>query len=1099
MPKYDKNNKKKRKECAMKSTKMKKLLIMLLTIVMLVQIAMPMAVMAEPLEQVAEVAQTYASIEPANASLPPAIPNFGAGGGTRIFPVPALTTITRPLLPNITRNAWQQLNYLVDNARGSDLIVWENATTNQRIIEVQVDINFGNSTIDIGDGFSRANVHIRSADPNNPVTLTQANNQRHFHVHPGSTLILENIILCGGEGRTSNPYATNAGSGGGVYIQRSGTLSPRPEAQFWMLDDAVIQNSRQHINRGLFQVLINGNTTFGGAVEIEGGHFRMLGGTIQHNLSEGVGGGVAVRDRGTFEMWGGEIKHNRALQATHFSQAAMLLPPFTVAPVVGMGGGVFVETQEAGLLSGLFSDVTSSFTMNGGTIYDNTAALGGGVYVRGRSNNTLGVELRSTFYGVFTMNGGQIIGNTARVDATQGGSNPNVAFPRGMGGGVRACSDGMFIFNDGLIDGNDARVGGGVSLGYNNFIRTALRSINGEWTTCSPGEMRMHGGTISNNTALRGGGVSIYDARRPMPVLIVIAGVFGDPTQLAMYGGTIDSNTATQDGGGIWVRHNNRLFLGNTLSSNHTGSSRPTISNNEAGRNGGGMFLRIDTCFIADQVSFIGNHAELDGGAMHLPNFEYRNMLSSSAYRPGRSNRFAVTSNVIFSENSAGNGAWTPPYNAATVGRPVDLIYGAPRFPVAASRSLAPGTPIEMRHQLNNFDINFRGTILYDPDYTPTPSCICCRPDYMGGCMHIVDPNHNCNDEQYVCTCGDNCDCWTHCGCCPEDCAVPIRIYEIINDEMVYARTVWVCSDYLDTAHDENPRQCRHCPCRENGGVCHCHVPLLPGDDPEDVRISVLNYFSLAIPGEYRAIPNDVVVGDVYGFFAHVRAYPGVGETAYGVRLYKRWPAFMCEDSIDDWGGVTGATSWSRGGLDNAYMVFELGDLPHNEMRTIMFAAEAIEARSSQGYLIQRYTPVSRIDQTCCGPVFRQRVSTLSYFSLAIPGEYRAIPNDIVVGDVYGFFAHVRAYPGVGETAYGVRLYKRWPAFMCEDSIDDWGGVTGATGWSRGGPDNAYMIFELGDLQHNEMRTIMFAAEAVEARSSQGYLIQRLSTMVQGN
>jgi hypothetical protein len=114
------------------------------------------------------------------------------------------------------------------------------------------------------------------------------------------------------------------------------------------------------------------------------------------------------------------------------------------------GGGVYVVGNNGS---------RASFTMNGGTISDNTGYGGGGVYVDS--------------YGFFTMNDGTISGNT-----TSGG----------YGGGVYTY--GTFTMNGGTISGNTA------SGGYGGGVYVFSR-------------FTMAGGEIRDNTATTGGGVYV--------------------------------------------------------------------------------------------------------------------------------------------------------------------------------------------------------------------------------------------------------------------------------------------------------------------------------------------------------------------------------------------------------------------------------------------------------------------------------------------------------------------------------------------------------------------------------------------------------------
>lgn len=119
------------------------------------------------------------------------------------------------------------------------------------------------------------------------------------------------------------------------------------------------------------------------------------------------------------------------------------------------GGGIFVDTH-------------AEVILESGSITENDAWNGGGVYVNGG--------------GSFTMNGGEI-------------SNNRTLRPyHGGGGGIYVLNDetkgtGKFVMNGGVIKGNTTLTQGGGA-----FI---------------DGEMKMNGGKIIDNTGLKGGGVCI--------------------------------------------------------------------------------------------------------------------------------------------------------------------------------------------------------------------------------------------------------------------------------------------------------------------------------------------------------------------------------------------------------------------------------------------------------------------------------------------------------------------------------------------------------------------------------------------------------------
>lgn len=160
---------------------------------------------------------------------------------------------------------------------------------------------------------------------------------------------------------------------------------------------------------------ISGNTASelnaAGGVLVNGtSSLAMSGGTIADNTAK-RGGGVCVRENGTFTMSGGTISGN----STAVDSATIQQPN-------AGGGGVFVEDNAAfemtngtitgnktnGMGGGVATAVLSEndtvgggrFHMTGGTISDNTASCGGGVYSwSGRDRVVL--------------EGGNIVNNTA--------------------------------------------------------------------------------------------------------------------------------------------------------------------------------------------------------------------------------------------------------------------------------------------------------------------------------------------------------------------------------------------------------------------------------------------------------------------------------------------------------------------------------------------------------------------------------------------------------------------------------------------------------------------------------------------------------------
>ena len=207
---------------------------------------------------------------------------------------------------------------------------------------------------------------------------------------PGSLILVS--------GNISGNTADNS-NGGGIYIASDCALT----MQGGSIDGNTVKNSANSHGGGVFV----------------GGIFTMENGIITKNSSElGNGGGVNIGSNGTFTMSDGTISDNDAgttgggvnLGAYGASGATMTLEDGTISGNTATmnGGGVGVSTGDftmsGGILSGntatsgngggVYVDGTNSiFFMHGnGTIKNNTAVLGGGVYVSNSGRFEIGIS-----------------------------------------------------------------------------------------------------------------------------------------------------------------------------------------------------------------------------------------------------------------------------------------------------------------------------------------------------------------------------------------------------------------------------------------------------------------------------------------------------------------------------------------------------------------------------------------------------------------------------------------------------------------------------------------------------------------------------------
>ena len=228
----------------------------------------------------------------------------------------------------------------------------------------------------------------------------------------------------------------------------------------------------------------------------------------------------------------------------------------------------------------------SQFIMNGGTIRDNSAVNGGGVFV--------GMD------GTFLMNGGEIYDNQSTGNSTYDGgsgvyvtangyfcmsggsihSNTHESISAG-GGGV--FNQGDFIMEGGNITGNRTR--GVTNLGTfeMNAGKITYNSSNLDGGGIyNESYFSMQGGEISGNTSQRGGGILSY-------------------ATCDIYGGTIANNEALDCGGGIYVLSGGALLIdGGEIKANRVTSTTGT---------GGGIYCDGNTLFAKKGGTIYGTNA----------------------------------------------------------------------------------------------------------------------------------------------------------------------------------------------------------------------------------------------------------------------------------------------------------------------------------------------------------------------------------------------------------------------------------------------------------------------------------------------------------
>lgn len=227
-----------------------------------------------------------------------------------------------------------------------------------------------------------------------------------------------------------------------------------------------------------------GNNYFGGGVTVSGGTFYMHGGVIEKCGIRGgsvcYGGGVAVVYGGKFIMDGGAIQncYVESGYIDYFDPAqcftavgggvfvsggsSFVMNDGTISnnKATNMGGGIAVVASYEEIYPDRFGNLQSSVTINGGTVEENSAKIGAGVFA-------------SAYYYIFadaicapTPGIGQSEKPGLYIDKAKICKN-EADETDGMGGGVFVAwlnsSTGVRIGNHTVIQGNKAAVGGGVA------------------------------------------------------------------------------------------------------------------------------------------------------------------------------------------------------------------------------------------------------------------------------------------------------------------------------------------------------------------------------------------------------------------------------------------------------------------------------------------------------------------------------------------------------------------------------------------------------------------------------------------------------------
>jgi hypothetical protein len=241
-------------------------------------------------------------------------------------------------------------------------------------------------------------------------------------------------------------------------------------------------------------------------LEITGGHGLSGGGILVENSASvtlgpwtmvrgneaDMGGGVYFLSSGTFTLDGGTVTENRAKRGGGIFFTAVPAAENNTSAFLMKNGYVTQNNAEMG--AGLFfhspAGGPATFRLEGGTVKGNAASeSGGGIFFTGPPNNA----------GVLELQGVTVAQNSAEIGGGLICINGSFTLRNGAVTDNDAVHDGAGIFYDSLVP---ATIGGGTLTGNRAAERGGAVLIN-------QGRITHNNGIIAENSARSGGGVYV--------------------------------------------------------------------------------------------------------------------------------------------------------------------------------------------------------------------------------------------------------------------------------------------------------------------------------------------------------------------------------------------------------------------------------------------------------------------------------------------------------------------------------------------------------------------------------------------------------------
>ena len=422
------------------------------------------------------------------------------------------------------------------------------------------------------------------------------------------------------------------------------------------------------------KIFQNTATVNGGGIyyNCPGKTFTLTNSEINENTATQDGGGVYVV-AGSFVMTNSKINGNKVTDKTK------------------SGGGVYFNGTK--------------MTMSGGTISENSANRGAGVYIANEKAELEVISLATISENVATNDGAGVHFNGSKFVLSNSTISDNTA--DNCGGGVYFVINGDFDMNtNAIISGNTAKVDGGGVYFKGNTFKMNSSFISGNTATRSGGGVYITNSTFTiisstiggdnaedGNTATTGigGGVYMFTCVFSMSRSTIKynktegdvkdgGGVYFDSTSFHMSYGFIANNSATGSGGGVYVKSgtitvdNGATITGNTAKVHGAGVyfngtsftiDNSTVSLNKATQNGGGVYVNSGSLTLTNKAKVLDNEAENGAGIYVLMGeFEMSSTATISRNKASKDgggvffegNGFALSASEISANEAAENG-----------------------------------------------------------------------------------------------------------------------------------------------------------------------------------------------------------------------------------------------------------------------------------------------------------------------------------------------------------------------------------------------------------------------------------------------------------